>query len=311
MADSYEKLMYKEYQMPSRDHVAKILLQTLFRYQGMIDEFSANQKLVEEIAHIFHLTQKQREAKLETIYRKENRIKYSNLWHRLLFRSADYLARLELVSRPSQSVLLIQKKVWMLTEKGYDTVLRQLHLPENQKEHLPVKSYELQKQILELKNKQFPDTYNPVGNPRETRIARHNVKLRNRSFRFVVTEAYECRCAVCSLHLCSPNGMQWEVEAAHIVPHGNRGKDDIWNGLALCHLHHWMFDMGWFAISDQYKILLSSVKHSMTPQLGKCYDYDMLSPLMTGERNLILPQNSNWRPHIVALKWHRENIFHP
>ncbi|MBN1464780.1 HNH endonuclease, partial [candidate division KSB1 bacterium] len=64
------------------------------------------------------------------------------------------------------------------------------------------------------------------------------VAFRRRGFRQAITEAYNYECAVCGLKIYSPDFLYWEVEAAHIVPHSSMGKDDIWNGLALCRLHH-------------------------------------------------------------------------
>ena len=59
------------------------------------------------------------------------------------------------------------------------------------------------------------------------------------------------------MKIYSPNTLYWEVEAAHIVPHRANGKDDILNGLALCRLHHWAFDVGWFTLEENYKFLAS------------------------------------------------------
>ncbi|WP_244531481.1 HNH endonuclease [Halogranum amylolyticum] len=50
-----------------------------------------------------------------------------------------------------------------------------------------------------------------------------------------------------------------EVEAAHIYPRSENGADDPRNGLALCKLHHWAFDSGWLAVSDDYEILVKDV----------------------------------------------------
>ncbi|WP_336365266.1 HNH endonuclease [Halalkalicoccus salilacus] len=45
-----------------------------------------------------------------------------------------------------------------------------------------------------------------------------------------------------------------EVEAAHIYPRSENGRDDVRNGIALCRLHHWAFDTGWLKISAEYEI---------------------------------------------------------
>ncbi len=98
---------------------------------------------------------------LERIYRKENRIVKTPLWHRLLYRAADSLAKEKLVSRPTSTILLTKKKEWMLTENGFDEALKLLKIPQTQKEFLPTKSYEVQKIVKRLIETPRPENYNP------------------------------------------------------------------------------------------------------------------------------------------------------
>src|SRR5215211_8557101 len=130
---SYEKRMLEGLGMPAQREVEKALLRSLFNNKGVTKEFGVGEKIVEEIADQFGLNDKQRTVYLETIYKKENRIKKSYLWHRLLFRAAESLAKAKLVSRPTQTVLLTNKKEWMLTEDGYNRILEMLHIPLAQK----------------------------------------------------------------------------------------------------------------------------------------------------------------------------------
>jgi hypothetical protein len=90
---SYEARMLRQYKMPIRKEVENALLVFLFNHNGVIKEFSASEEIVDEIANHFSLTKCQRQSYLETLYSKKNRIKKSLLWHRLLFRVADHLAR--------------------------------------------------------------------------------------------------------------------------------------------------------------------------------------------------------------------------
>ena len=106
---SYESKMLEDLRMPTRKEVEQALLRSLFNNNGVIREFGANERIVEEIADEFGLSEEQRTAYLETIYRKENRVKKSYLWHRLLFRAADSLAKEKLVSRPTQTIFLTNK----------------------------------------------------------------------------------------------------------------------------------------------------------------------------------------------------------
>jgi putative restriction endonuclease len=108
----------------------------------------------------------------------------------------------------------------------------------------------------------------------------------------------------------TPDFLSWEVEAAHIVPHSYMGRDDIWNGLALCHLHHWAFDVGWFTLQDQYMIQVSSKVQGLPSDFGRFGDYEFIRSLSFKKTKIFLPKGSEFHPHHNAIRWHRENIFH-
>jgi len=306
---SYEGNMLKDLKMPSRRDVENALLESLFKHHGVIKEFGAGEEIVEEIAEAFGLNKQQRNAHLETIYKKENRVKRSSLWHRLLFRAADNLAKENLVSRPTQTILLTEKKEWMLTEEGYDKALHLLHIPQEQKEILPIKSFEVQKVIKKLYETPRPINYHPIEDRKNTIIVTKEISLRKRGFRQAVIEAYNYKCAVCGMKINSPQRMIWEVEAAHIVPYSYRGKDDILNGLSLCHLHHWAFDVGWFALFDDYTIMVSPEANNLQIDYGKFGNYEFIKAMTTTTFKIALPDREEIYPHIDAIKWHRENIF--
>jgi len=305
---SYEKKMLEDLKMPTRKEVEQALLKSLFTNNGVIKEFGSGEKIVEEIADDFGLNEEQRVAYLETTYKKEDRVKKSYLWHRLLFRAADSLAKEKLVSRPTQTILLTNKKEWMLTEDGYDRILEILHIPLAQKETLPIKSFEVQKIVKKIYMQERPENYNPFQIKKIVKITRE-AKLRNRAFKQAVREAYDFRCAVCGMKIYSPNTLLWEVEAAHIVPHRENGKDDILNGLALCRLHHWAFDVGWFTLEDNFEILASRKIKDLPSDFGKLGNHDFMEQLSKENLRISLPKEQDIRPHPNVLKWHRENIF--
>ncbi len=305
---SYEGKMLEELKMPARKDVEQALLRMLFNNNGVIKEFSEGEKIVDELANEFALNKKQRAASLETIYRRENRVKKSNLWHRLLFRAADSLAKEKLVSRPTQTILLTNKREWMLTENGYDRALEILGIPLAQKEILPIRSYEVQKIVNRIGKQERPENYNPFENKKTVNFTQ-KTKLRSRAFKQVVREVYDFKCAVCGLKIYSPNALLWEVEAAHIVPHSANGKDDILNGLALCRLHHWAFDVGWFTLEDNYRILVSGKIKDLPADFGKSGNYDLLGQLSKENLIISLPKQRAIYPHFTAIQWHRENIF--
>ena len=307
---SYESQMLAELAMPAKSEVENALIKVLFKHNGVIKEFGSGQEIVDEIADEFNLDENQRSAYLKTVYRKENRIKRSYLWHRLLFRAADSLAKEKLVSRPTSTFNLTNKKEWMLTEDGYDKALKILNIPLSQKYFLPTKSYEVEKIVKKLTESRRPENYNPVDTTKNKLKSTKEFTLRARGFRQAIIEAYNSQCAFCGMKIQSPDSFCWEVEAAHIVPHSFNGKDDIWNGIALCHLHHWAFDVGWFTIKNDFKILISKKINSLPQGHGKICNFDFLQP-SNKSLKIILPENKEIYPHQNSLIWHRENKFYP
>lgn len=310
-AMSYEGKMLKDLKMPTRQKVEQALLKSLFDHNGVIKEFGVGEEIVEEIANNFGLNEEQRTAYLETIYKKENRVKKSLLWHRLLFRAADSLAKQKLVSRPTVTIRFTNKREWMLTENGYDRALEMLGIPSTHKEILSIKSYEVQKIVSKMSEQERPENYNPFEMHKKTIKVTQEAKLRIRSFRQAIIEAYGYKCAICGMKIYSPNTLRWEVEAAHIVPHSLNGKDDILNGLALCSIHHWAFDVGWFTLEDNYNVLASRKIHELSADFGKMWNYDFMRQLLKENQIISLPEKQNNHPHPNAIKWHRKNIFYP
>jgi putative restriction endonuclease len=107
----------------------------------------------------------------------------------------------------------------------------------------------------------------------------------------------------------SPNKMIWEVEAAHIVPYSSKGKDDILNGVSLCHLHHWAFDVGWFSLFDDYSITVSPAADSLQADFGRLDNYEFIKALNHSNIKISLPSSKKFYPHLNSIRWHRENIF--
>jgi len=307
---SYEGKMLEDLAMPSRKEVEQALLKTLLKHNGVIKEFAAGEEIVDEIADEFNLKENQRTAVLERIYRKENRIVKTPLWHRLLYRAADSLAKEKLVSRPTSTILLTKKKEWMLTENGFDEALKILNIPVTQKEFLPTKSFEVQKIVKKLIEAPRPAIYNPISLEKKVKKVTKEIEIRTRGFRQAVIEAYEFKCAFCGLKIQSPDALLWEVEAAHIVPHSEKGKDDILNGLSLCHLHHWAFDAGWFTLHDDFRIQVSSRINSLPSDFGRMGNYDFIRVFVNENPKMILPKSEAIYPHQSAIKWHRENKFY-
>ena len=120
-------------------------------------------------------------------------------------------------------------------------------------------------------------------------------KARSSIFRRRVKEHYSGQCAICGSDRRTPEGTP-EVEAAHIYPRRENGRDHYRNGMALCKLHHWAFDCGWISVSDNYEILVKNKQHrSEAKEFGQL------------EGNKIqLPDNEENRPLPKFLKKHRD-----
>ena len=304
---SYEREMLEMLAMPAKQEIKEAIIKTLFRHNGSIKEFASGQIIVDEIADQFSLSKEQREEELERIYKKENRIVKTPLWHRLLYRAANELAKERYVTKPSDTMLLTNKKEWLLTEKGIDYALKLLNIPLTRKEIFSTQSFEIQKEINRLKERPRPEQYTPFE--QKTRTYAKTVSIRSRSFRQAVVESYNYACSVCGLKINSPDNLHWEIEAAHIVPHGLNGKDDIWNGIALCGLHHWAFDVGWFSISNNYQILISSHLNNIPQNFGNVGKFEFFKDSLKLKKEISLPDKYSFRPHESSLMWHREYVF--
>lgn len=292
--------------MPDRAEVAKALLHAIFRHGGEVEAFGDNERFVTELADEFDLDQEQRTAKLE--YESQGQIHYRDLWHRLLFRAGEFLVRKQQVMRPPK--IKNKRQGWILMETGRDAVIRQLNLSRKQEDLLSVRTYEIRKILNSIAEQPYPQAYDPTDQKKKTvLLTPKEVKLRNRSFRLAVIEAYDFRCAVCGLKLYVPSTFCWEVEAAHIVPHCFGGKDDVWNGIALCHLHHWAFDVGWFTVMDDFQIVFSRHAENMEREFGFMHGISLFERFFSGTEHILLPSNRNHFPHPSSLQWHREKVF--
>ncbi len=125
------------------------------------------------------------------------------------------------------------------------------------------------------------------------------VIVRDAAFRRVVVNVYGQRCSFCGLRIISAQG-QTIVDGAHVMPFSKFYDDRIDNGLSLCKTHHWAFDRGWFAVNDDYTLLVADLQEE-SPNARPMRDF-------AGDR-ILLPSHSLYYPRLEALRWHRENVF--
>lgn len=133
-------------------------------------------------------------------------------------------------------------------------------------------------------------------------LARSGAQRRSRDprFRSQVLVAYEYRCAVCGMDLRIGNSTVG-LEAAHIMWYQADGPDALNNGIALCSLHHKLFDFGAFTVDRKWRVLVSECVNGST-QLQHTLLQHHGQPL----RSPTHPEN---RPAVQYLEWHQKWVF--
>ena len=307
---SYESKVLRELSLPTKEEVLRTLLIALLNRNGHVKEFgSGDQDFVNQLANSIGLSERQRTFLMHTVVRKEGRLKTFPAWNRLLFRAADLAAKHKFLARPKDTLRLTGEREWMLTEKGIDEALRLSKIPIEQKQDLPILTFEVQRITEAMDKAQRLKNYNPIDTSKKSRKITRESLLRARGFRQAVLQAYGFCCCVCGLKLSSPDSLQWEVEAAHIVPHRFYGKDDLWNGIALCRFHHWTFDVGWYTLRTDFTIEVNHLITKLATDQGLMGGLDILRQTATPDQSIKLPKRREVYPHENSIDWHRKNIF--
>ena len=145
------------------------------------------------------------------------------------------------------------------------------------------------------------DISDPARAPTQTIETDVTPRRRDPAFREKVLLAYEFRCCVCGFDLRIgrvPAG----IEAAHIQWHHVGGPDVVQNGLALCSLHHKLFDLGVFCIETEGRRIVFS-QHAIDGQRG------LAGELRLHGRPMLPPQDPTFVPDERFLKWNWTNVF--
>lgn len=126
-------------------------------------------------------------------------------------------------------------------------------------------------------------------------------RRRDPSFRQNVLLAYQYRCGVCG-HDLRLGRQTIGLEAAHIKWFQAKGPDVVPNGIALCSLHHKVFDLGAFTVlPETYQIVFSQHLNGNDETAGRMLAYQ--------GAGLILPQAREYLPQPEFLEWHRKEVF--
>lgn len=125
-------------------------------------------------------------------------------------------------------------------------------------------------------------------------------KKRDPKFREKILRAYGYSCAICGFNVRLAHTLVG-VEAAHIKWHQAGGPDTEENGIALCSLHHKLFDRGVFTLSPERKMIVSQDAHGT-------HGFDEWLMRYNGEA-IREPIQSYYYPDHSFLKWHVKEVF--
>ncbi len=123
---------------------------------------------------------------------------------------------------------------------------------------------------------------------------------RDPQFREKVLSAYEYRCAVFGYNLTIGHVVVG-LEAAHIKWIQAGGPNIHVNGLALCTLHHKLFDRGAFTVDIDHRALVSEKVYGtdgFTEHLGRYHKQPLFRPI-----------RESYNPTPDFLKWHFDQVF--
>lgn len=120
-------------------------------------------------------------------------------------------------------------------------------------------------------------------------------------FREAVLLAYNYACAMCGFDGRlgrDPVGLQ----AAHVHWHALGGPDDVTNGLALCDLHHTLFDRGALGLEPDRSITVSPI-FVATSETAQRWAEQLHGRPLRG------PKSSAAPVELQHIEWHRSQVF--
>lgn len=134
----------------------------------------------------------------------------------------------------------------------------------------------------------------------ETALNISTRRRRDPNFRANILKAYEYKCAICGFDV-KLRHQPIALEAAHIKWHQAGGPDKTDNGLALCSLHHKLFDRGAYTLSQDLEVLVSDEAH------GSVGFNEWLKNF--NGRKIHFPQRRAYYPEGGFIGWHAREVF--
>lgn len=120
-------------------------------------------------------------------------------------------------------------------------------------------------------------------------------RLGQGSFRVIVTDVYNRRCAVTQEKTLPA------LEAAHIKPFSDSGPHSIQNGILFRSDIHRLFDSGYVTITSDYRF---EVSRRIKDEFENGRDYYALQG-----KNISMPHEPRMKPGGEFISWHNENVY--
>ncbi|MTI82653.1 MAG: restriction endonuclease [Firmicutes bacterium] len=159
-------------------------------------------------------------------------------------------------------------------------------------------------------NKHFPETIhadilesiglNIILEPEGLKNERDPARRRDPRFRERILRAYEYSCAVCGINVML-GGNFVAVEAAHIKWHQAGRPDREENGVALCAMHHNLFDRGVFTIAPTRELIVSQKAHGTNGLEEWLMRYQ--------GKQIRNPVHPGYQPGNLYMEWHLKEVF--
>ncbi|NVM20280.1 MAG: HNH endonuclease [Desulfobacterales bacterium] len=131
-------------------------------------------------------------------------------------------------------------------------------------------------------------------------IETDGTRKRSPLFRETVLRSYEYRCAVCGFNVRVGDSLV-ALEAAHIKWFQAGGPDNGVNGVALCTMHHKLFDRGAFSLDESMHIQVSERAHGSNGFKEWLMDFH--------GKKIHLPQRPSYYPKPQFVGWHVREVF--
>lgn len=141
--------------------------------------------------------------------------------------------------------------------------------------------------------------FDPESAPVGSHPAPPDSRKRSQAWRAAVLEAWDRQCAFCGFD-GQAGGVTIGVDAAHVRWFALDGPDELDNGLALCTLHHKLFDRGILGLDDELAMIVSQ-RFSARTAAGQAV-YDLHGRPLRPRPGTPVPAH----PHIA---WHRKQVF--